>query len=484
MKLDSAFALLLVLLAACSKNDPVDPGSPAATLRIDAVNPGHGSAGSTVVITGVNFSTTAATNKVRFAGSQSDATVSVASATSLSVVVPADAITGKITLRVQTNTALSPADFVVDAPAAAITDFNPKTGPAGTVVTINGNGFANNSQVILNGVAATISSVTATEIQITVPALQPGGYRIEVISGNVTLQSAADFVVTAPVATAQWISIPVNAAPAAIFSGATSFVYKNKIYWGFTKISSNQAQADYMILDPAAGNRQWVLGNTPPADMVPAQLQHATAVVHNDKVFIGTGLAPAARNSWWEYNPETNTSLRMTDHPVATSGALSFVLNNQVFAGFGGTNKTLYRFDPAGNGSWTEAVQTNIRELTSASAFVIGNEAYIGRALLTAGGQRIHFMKYSGGNTFTPIASLPEEIQSPKTPSFVSGNRGYFVTGNKVWEYNPANDTWTAVAFGAGTPVIRYTATVMIGGNATVLGWTDKGELFEFRKNP
>lgn len=483
--LTALVAVAALVLASCSKNESPDPNPPSPDLRITAVNPGHAPRGATIIISGNNFHTTPSFNRVWFEGSLANANVLNASATQLSVVVPADAITGKITINVQNRSAVSPADFIVDQSASAITDFNPSQGPVGTTVTITGTGFANNSQVSINGSVATVTANSATEIVFTVPTgVVPGAYKINVVTGNSNLQTTGDFTVTAPAATAQWIAKNVNAAPAAIFNAGTSFVYKNKIYWGFTKISFNQAQADYMILDPAGTTLQWVLGNTPPVDMIPSTMQHATAVVHNDKVYIGTGLTPTASNSWWEYHPETNTATRLTNHPVATSGAVSFVLNNNIYAGFGGTNKNLYQFDPAGTGAWTEKLTANVRELSAASAFVIGNDAYIGRALITAGGSRTHFFKYSGGNTLTAIAGLPEEIQSPRTPSFVVGDRGYFVTGNKVWEYVPATNTWTAVLSGPGVPVIRYTAQVTLGGTLTTLGWTDRGELFEFRKNP
>ena len=75
--------------------------------------------GTTVTITGTDFSTTAAENTVTFLGADGDdadneeAEVSAAAATSLTVSVPTDAKTGKISVMVNSETDTSDGSFTV-----------------------------------------------------------------------------------------------------------------------------------------------------------------------------------------------------------------------------------------------------------------------------------------------------------------------------------------------------------------------------------
>ncbi len=82
-----------------------------STVTLSSFSPATGSAGTIVTLTGTNFSTTAANNAVKFNGTT--ATVSAATATSLTVTVPDGASTGKITVQVGNQVASSANDFVV-----------------------------------------------------------------------------------------------------------------------------------------------------------------------------------------------------------------------------------------------------------------------------------------------------------------------------------------------------------------------------------
>ena len=81
--------------------------------------PASGPVGETVMITGTGFSATATDNTVVFLGAEGDdadnvmATVSAATATSLTVSVPTDAQTGKISVMVSGQTGTSNTDFTV-----------------------------------------------------------------------------------------------------------------------------------------------------------------------------------------------------------------------------------------------------------------------------------------------------------------------------------------------------------------------------------
>jgi hypothetical protein len=94
---------------------------------INSINPTHGIAGTSVVITGENFSVTPTNNTVLFNGVA--ATVTASSSTALSVTVPASSTTGNIS--VSTNGATvessSPFEVLVDFPRNGLLAYYPFT---------------------------------------------------------------------------------------------------------------------------------------------------------------------------------------------------------------------------------------------------------------------------------------------------------------------------------------------------------------------
>ncbi|HEX5682809.1 MAG TPA: IPT/TIG domain-containing protein [Ideonella sp.] len=168
-------------------------------LWLGEFSPAVGPAGTSVTLHGGGFSTTPASNTVRFNGTV--AMVTAATANTLTVTVPADATTGPVSVKVGTNTVSSAAAFVVGAaPGAApkITSFTPTFGDAGTAVTLTGTRFdpdKANDLVLLNGRASAVTTATSTKLQVVVPAQATSGkFTVRTPSGSAT--SSADFFVT------------------------------------------------------------------------------------------------------------------------------------------------------------------------------------------------------------------------------------------------------------------------------------------------
>lgn len=497
MNVKQAVGILMAvstIFSACSKEDktpgPSGNNPPGNKLEITAVSPARGIPGAIVTIQGKHFGAGILQNKVIFAGAALEAELTFATSTEIKARIPADAVTGKIIVKSGNQADTTATDFMVDPEVTAITDFNPKQGPFGTTVTITGRKFANDVTVHINGIEARVTQHSGVHIMFTVPVNTTlTAHKIRVTSGTDILETAENFTVTAAGPYARWESKNITLFPdgTAAFTSGLSFVYKNKIYWGFTRISVAETAAGYAVYDPAQSGG-WALQNRPPADMAPAVNLHATAVVHNDRVFIGTGLAPDASNKWWEFHPETNTATRLTDFPQAVSGAVSFTMNNKIYAGFGGVNKQLYQFNPAGNnnqGSWDLRATGTFRELNTGNVVVLGNEAFLGRALPDLQQSRNAFYKFTEQGQLTRVADMPEDMQSLSTPSFTMGNKGYFVVAKNVWEYTPdANGgTWRAVISRADTPTIIHVAVVTVNGSPVVYGWTASGRLHEFKFN-
>jgi sugar lactone lactonase YvrE len=113
---------------ATSSND-FTVGAAVAPLTLTSFSPTTGTAGTIVALTGTNFSPITTNNAVKFNGTL--ATISAATATSLTVEVPAGGTTGKITVQVGNQIATSVDDFVYVANTSANKN---------TVVTVAGNG--------------------------------------------------------------------------------------------------------------------------------------------------------------------------------------------------------------------------------------------------------------------------------------------------------------------------------------------------------
>ncbi|MBY0434179.1 MAG: IPT/TIG domain-containing protein [Cyclobacteriaceae bacterium] len=143
---------------------------PAPT--ISSFTPAVGPIGSTVTITGTNFSATPSENVVRFFNNRT-ATVTASTTTSITATVPASTVTGVISVTTNCLTATSATNFTIGAtPPPTITSFTPASGPIGTTVTITGTNFntaPTNNIVFFGATQAIVSVATATQLTVTVP---------------------------------------------------------------------------------------------------------------------------------------------------------------------------------------------------------------------------------------------------------------------------------------------------------------------------
>lgn len=156
---------------------------------ISSFTPASGIVGSKITITGVSLSQT---SKVTIGGKS--ASFTIISDTQVSATVPVGAKTGgKISITTAGGVATSATTFAV---VPSIGNFSPTSGPVGTSVTINGNGFTGATSVTFGGVAATSHSVINDQ---QVDALVPSGAitgSVAVTTPGGTGKSATAFTVT------------------------------------------------------------------------------------------------------------------------------------------------------------------------------------------------------------------------------------------------------------------------------------------------
>src|SRR5207302_622175 len=171
---------------------PVTVSNPPPAPRIASFSPASGPVGTTVTISGTNFTgATAVTFNTAGAG------FTVDSASSMRAQVPSGATTGPIRVTTPSGTATSSTSFTVTVPAPTITSFTPTSGPVGTTVTISGTNFSRATAVTFNAVSAGIVVDSATSMRARVPSGAPSGPCRYTTSGGTATSSSA-FTVEAP----------------------------------------------------------------------------------------------------------------------------------------------------------------------------------------------------------------------------------------------------------------------------------------------
>ncbi len=180
---------------------------------IASLNPNQGNPGTAVTITGNRFDERGPSfNTVRFAAASGTvtATVTTATRTQLNVTVPAAAVTGPVTVQTQGGTSNGLIFTVGSTQPPAIADFNPKSGPIGTLVTLTGTNlkvgtadpvvtFAGSS----GRIQALLTFSGATEVRAVVPnAAVTGVIDLTTSAGTATtsqpfvVQPSQDFAIT------------------------------------------------------------------------------------------------------------------------------------------------------------------------------------------------------------------------------------------------------------------------------------------------
>jgi hypothetical protein len=153
--------------------------------------PASGVVGTSIIVNGSNFSIVPAENIVKINGA--DALVTEATANQLTVLLPATATTGKITITLNGKTITSTEDFVIPPPT--ITTYFPAVAAVGRLVVISGTNFSTVSTgniVKFNGTAAEVTEASSTQLTVTIPEGATTG-AVSVRVGPHTATSANNF---------------------------------------------------------------------------------------------------------------------------------------------------------------------------------------------------------------------------------------------------------------------------------------------------
>lgn len=164
---------------------------------IASFEPTNAAPGQLITIRGTNFGTDPRVVNVKLNGR--DVVLRRVTATEIQVEIPTGATSGTFVVTVNGIAATSRQTFTVLVPLA-IRDFQPRSGPVGTNVTITGTGFserANENTVKISNVAAPVVSASATQLVVRIPQAPSGPIEITVPNSG-TVRTSDPFTVTVP----------------------------------------------------------------------------------------------------------------------------------------------------------------------------------------------------------------------------------------------------------------------------------------------
>jgi hypothetical protein len=152
-----------ITVGTAQSDGPFTVGTEAPSPEITSFSPTSGASGTSVAINGSGF--TGAT-LVKF--NLTSASFTVDSDAKITATVPNGATTGLIRITTPAGTGESATAFVVPG-TPTVDAFTPASGPSGTQVVITGQSYADVSVVKFNGVSATFTIDSATQVTATVP---------------------------------------------------------------------------------------------------------------------------------------------------------------------------------------------------------------------------------------------------------------------------------------------------------------------------
>jgi hypothetical protein len=211
------------------------------TPTITGFTPASGPSGTSVTISGTNFTGATA---VAFNGTA--ATFTVTSSSAIQATVPAGATSGPISVATPGGTVTSTSSYSV-APPPTIASFSPASGLAGASVTISGANFTGAAAVTFNGTAATFSVTSDAAIQATVPAGATTGPLGVTTPGGTATSGSSFTVLVAPTITSV---TPANGPAGTVvtiggtnFTGVTAVAFNGTAAAIYTVTSATAIQA-------------------------------------------------------------------------------------------------------------------------------------------------------------------------------------------------------------------------------------------------
>jgi hypothetical protein len=393
---------------------------------IETVDPIQGSSGTTITITGRNFSQLSTNVVARL--NELPLTVLAATSTMITARIPDGfPYSGELNLSIEiAGTSVNHASrFTVVGPI--ITGFQSSRVVGGDTITIAGSGFsttASENRVQFATIQATLLTATSTQLTVVVPTQIIGDYPIDLYINDIRTRSTEVLTIVSP-----WTE------------QATSI-------------------------------------NKPSPSQIAVQFTVGSNII--------TGLAGS--NSFWKYVPSSNTWSTLSAYPGSGNvDCFGFSLGTKGYAGLGTISgnpvgfKDVWEYDSQLN-TWAPLPDFPGQARLRPAQFVLNGKAYVGLGI-SNGIQLNDFWEFNPSNgTWTQLSNFPGSASVPDG-YFSLQDKGYVTIGKEFWVYNPATDSWTRLG---NTPQSGIQQTMaVIDGRGFLFGGTLGGirlnEVWEYR---
>jgi RHS repeat-associated protein len=320
-----------------TNNQVSDPANyTVPNLSVNALSPYTGAVGTQVTVTGVGYGASQGTSVLTFNG-QAAASIVSWSDTQIVATVPVTATSGPV--KVAVNNINSNNDLVFTVPAPWVGSYTPGGGTVGTQVTITGSGFQasqRNSTLTFNGVAATPTSWSDTQIIATVPAGATTGPMLVTVNGVSSFAKAFGV----PNMTITGVTPPEAPVGGIITINGTGFGNTNwyspdgnsTVYTGFVNLNgssmyiSSWSDTAITVQVPAyavSGTLSVLQYNASTNGSLTVEgaptvttLAPSTAPVNSSIVISGSGFGPAQYNSTVQFNGNNATVTSWSDSQI------------------------------------------------------------------------------------------------------------------------------------------------------------------------
>ncbi len=463
---------------------------PAPTVTSVAPTIGNTSGGTSVVITGTNFTGATA---VTFGGTS--ASFTVVNATTINATTPAHAA-GVVNAVVTTPSGSGTGNnlFTYAVPEPSVTTVSPNSGPTtgGTSITINGSNFTGATAVTFGGTAAASFTVlSANQITATTPAHAAGLVNVVVTtpSGTGTASNAFTFVTGAPTVT----SVAPNSGSTV---GGTSVTVTGTNLTGATAVTfGGTAAASFSVVNattitavtPAhAAGAVNIVVTTPggsgtgsnlytyavPAPTVTAVAPNSGSTAGGTSVTIsGTNLTGATAVTFGgtaaaSFSVVNATTITATT-PAHAAGAVNIVVTTP---GGSGTGSNLYNYTaPAPT---VTAVAPNSGSTAGGTSVTITGTNLTGATAVTFGGTAAASFAVVNATTITATTSA----HAAGAVNIVVTTPGGSGTGSNLYTYAVPAPTVTAISPSSGSAAggtsVTITGTNFTGATIVTLGGT------------
>ncbi len=406
---------------------------------VSTISPMSGPVAAAVTITGANFGPTQGTSTVSFNGLA--ATPTSWNNSQIVVPVPSVATTGNVVVMVN-GLASGGVSYTVLLPPS-LSAFSPTSGSVGTAVTITGKNFGatqGTSTVSFNGVAATPTSWSDTQIVVSVPS--------GAVSGDISIQVAGLIAQNAPFSVqSSVLQLRIDDTPASV--NLSDPVNIDWIVWGAdgSTPAATRSAGTPLISDFTPINTTNVQGN------VWGYILYSWS--NGTPIASGSGAAAEAQafdpNSGFQITVPADTTVKTLKIYAGVNGnaALSAsisdgsspaISDSSVTAG-GEDDKTYsIDFQAASSGQTLTVTFT----LTSASGYVA-----LQAAALTPHLPQVAITSPTAGQSFTAGGDVPLNVSATQ---FNANIGSVSITGDSTqlfsWTNTPYSATWSSVAGG------------------------------------